>query len=80
MIRATSTTTAATGSLPADTVTLAHDDRYRRRMAMSADGGLAFLLDLPRATALRDGDLLVLEDGRTVRVAAADEPVGPESD
>lgn len=57
----------------ADTVVLDFDARHRRRVAMSAEAGLSFLLDLPRAIALRDGDGLVLADGRVVRVRAAPE-------
>jgi urease accessory protein len=59
----------------ADTVVLDREDRHRRRMAMTGEGGLAFLLDLADATVLQDGDGLVLEDGRIVRVRAADEDV-----
>ena len=39
------------------------------------DGGEAILLDLDRATLLRDGDGLRLDDGGWVRVAAAPEDV-----
>jgi urease accessory protein len=60
---------------PADTVVLDFDDRHRRRMAMTGTRGLAFLLDLENATALRGGDALVLEDGRLVEVVAAPEPL-----
>ncbi|RED13321.1 urease accessory protein UreE [Pontivivens insulae] len=60
---------------PADTITLAYDDRFRRRMAMTGDGGTAFLLDLPDAQELRAGDSLVLDDGRLIRIVAADEPL-----
>lgn len=59
----------------ADTVTLDYDGRYRRRIALTGDGGLAFLLDLPEAAELREGDGLRLEDGRIVAVRAAAEPV-----
>ncbi|CCE07644.1 Urease accessory protein UreE [Bradyrhizobium sp. STM 3843] len=59
----------------ADTVVLDFDDRHRRRMAMSGTRGLAFLLDLEHAIALRGGDALVLEDGRLVEVVAAAEPL-----
>ena len=38
---------------PADTVVLDFDDRHRRRMAMTGTRGLAFLLDLENAIALR---------------------------
>lgn len=40
---------------------------------MTAEGGLAFLLDLSRPMALDHGDALALEDGRLVLVRAADE-------
>jgi urease accessory protein len=60
---------------PADTVVLDFDDRYRRRMAMTGVGGLAFLLDLEEAAMLRGGDGLSLEDGRIVEVVAAPEPL-----
>ena len=54
---------------------LAYDDRHRRRFAMQGEGGLTFLLDLPEATILRNGDGLVLEDGRIVEVRARPEPL-----
>jgi len=60
---------------PADTVVLDFDDRYRRRVAMTGVGGLAFLLDLAEAAMLRGGDGLSLEDGRIVEVVAAPEPL-----
>jgi urease accessory protein len=59
----------------ADTVVLDFDDRHRRRMAMTGTRGLAFLLDLENAVALRGGDALVLEDGRLIEVVAAPEPL-----
>jgi urease accessory protein len=62
-------------SAVADTVQLDREDRHRRRMAMRGEGGLAFVLDLAEATVLEDGDGLVLEDGRIVRVRAAEEDV-----
>ena len=54
-----------------DTLTLDHDDRNRRRLALKGDGGLDILLDLDKATALGDGDAVKLEDGRLVLVKAA---------
>ena len=59
----------------ADTVVLDFDDRHRRRLAMTGTRGLAFLLDLEQAVALRGGDALVLDDGRLVEVVAAAEPL-----
>jgi urease accessory protein len=59
----------------AATITLAREDRHRRRVAMTADDGTAFLLDLAEATYLPNGAGLLLEDGGVVRVRAADEPL-----
>ena len=74
MIRAISVYPAGLWSKAAsDTVVLDFDARHRRRVAMSAKGGTAFLLDLPGAVALRHGDGLMLEDGRIVSVEAAPE-------
>lgn len=58
-----------------DTVVLDFDLRHRRRIAMKSEKGLEFLLDLAETTALRDGDGIVLNDGRIVEVRAADEPL-----
>lgn len=71
MIKATSI--IHSDETPADTVTLDYDNRFRRRIVMTGDNGLNFLLDLPKATELRDGNDLSLEDGRHVRVIAAKE-------
>jgi urease accessory protein len=60
---------------PADAVVLDYDQRHRRRMAMTAKAGTEFLLDLPHALPLRDGDGLELDDGRVVAVKAAPEPL-----
>ena len=58
-----------------DRVVLDADERHRRRVVLTGERGITFLLDLPRATALRDGDGLVLEDGAIVRVAGKPEPL-----
>ena len=58
-----------------DVVTLAYLDRHRRRIRFVGDSGVAFLLDLPRAHHLADGDGLELDSGGYVRVRAAAEPV-----
>ena len=54
-------------------VTLAYDDRHRRRIRLTTDQGWEFLLDLAEATVLGDGDGLRLNDGGWLRVRAADE-------
>lgn len=58
-----------------DRVVLDAEERYRRRIAFAGECGTKFLLDLPRATALRHGDGLVLDDGAIVAVAAKPEPL-----
>jgi urease accessory protein len=58
-----------------DTVTLAYVDRHRRRIRLVADSGEAYLLDLPRAHHIAQGDGLELEGGDFIRVRAAAEPV-----
>jgi len=60
---------------PADTITLGETDRHRRRIRLTSDGGIAFMLDLPRAQLLRHGDGLVLGDGRVIEVHAVPEPL-----
>ena len=56
-----------------DAITLGFDDRFRRRIRLTGDGGLDFLLDLPDAVVLHHGDGLRLEDGGIVEVRAAEE-------
>lgn len=58
-----------------DRVTLAFVDRHRRRLRLVADSGTPFLLDLPRAQHLADGDGLELDNGGYVRVCASPERV-----
>jgi urease accessory protein len=58
-----------------DTVTLAYLDRHRRRTRLVADSGDAFMLDLPRAHHLAEGDGLELAGGGYIRVRAAPERV-----
>ena len=75
MLRAS--TLLKTGQWPADAaadrITLDYDERHRRRFRFVSAGGIEFLLDLPRATVMQDGDGLQLEDGRVVLVQAAPE-------
>ena len=58
-----------------DSVTLDHEGRQRRRVSLTGEGGLDFLLDLEKPVALNDGDALKLEDERLVRVVAAPQPL-----
>lgn len=57
------------------TVILVYHDRHRRRVRMTDDGGADFLLALPQAAVLKDGDGLVLEGGGVIQVRAASEAV-----
>lgn len=75
--RATTILSAGTWDVTSanDAVTVDFDDRHRRRRRYVGHGGAAFLLDLPEATVLRDGDGLLLEDGAVIAVRAAPEPL-----
>jgi urease accessory protein len=57
----------------AGSLTLDFDERHRRRIRMTKDDGQDLLLDLPKAVAMADGDGLLLDDGRWVRIKAARE-------
>ncbi len=56
-------------------ITLAFDDRFRRRIKLTTDQGEDLLLDLEHAERLDEGDGLKLENGRFVEVRAAEEDV-----
>ena len=58
-----------------DSIMLDAHERHRRRIMLRAERGTKFLLDLPKATALHDGDGLVLDDGAMVRVVGRPEPL-----
>lgn len=72
MLRATSTSHHGDA---ADSITLDHEQRHRRRTKLVSDGGLEFLLDLPQAAHLQEGTRLLLDDGRRIAVRAASELV-----
>lgn len=57
----------------ADTVELDHAGRSALPSSLTAAGGLAFEVALPKAGSLEDGDALRLDDGRLVVVKAAAE-------
>ena len=71
------THTLPRGRWPADdalsAVVLDYDSRHRRRIRLTCEDGSDVLLDLEKATALRDGDGLRLEDGGWIAVRAAPE-------
>ncbi len=58
-----------------DLVMLDSSERHCRRVVLTGKRGLAFLLDLPHATMLHDGDGLVLDDGAIIRVTGKSEPL-----
>ncbi|MCK6449687.1 MAG: urease accessory protein UreE [Alphaproteobacteria bacterium] len=57
----------------AGSITLAFDDRFRRRIRLKTDQGEDLLLDLEHAERLEDGDGLKLERGGFLAVRAAEE-------
>lgn len=61
------------GKIILDTITLDRAARWRRRVALKTDRGEEVLLDLATATYLSDGDGLLLDDMRVVKVVAAAE-------
>ena len=63
------------GKKASDTITLDSTARHRRRTMLTSDNGISFLLDLPEARLLREGEGLRLEDGRVIEVRAAPEPL-----
>ena len=72
MFRVVSHSHVGNGS-PVETVVLAHDERHLRRKVLSLASGMQIMLDFPEPVSLSDGDFLILEDGRQVRVIAAEE-------
>ncbi|BBD35491.1 urease accessory protein UreE [Aminobacter sp. Y103A] len=75
MLRATKIIRAepTSGAQPFDVAVLAHDERHIRRRAIALSNGERVLVDLPDPVVLETGDLLLLEDGRTAGVVAAEE-------
>jgi urease accessory protein len=59
----------------ADRVVLDADDRQRRRIVLTTEGGMKVMLDFAEPMMLRDGDGLVLDDGSVVLVAGQAEPL-----
>lgn len=72
MLRATSHAHATTAE-PFGTLTLDSGDRHLRRKKLTTNQGDEIMVDLPEAVLFADGDVLVLEDGRTIEIIAAKE-------
>jgi urease accessory protein len=70
---------ARAGAWPAaeaeGSLTLGFEERHRRRIRLTTDGGEAVLLDLPTAAFLAEGDGLAFEEGGWLLVRAAAEDV-----
>ncbi|MDJ0607550.1 MAG: urease accessory protein UreE [Kiloniellales bacterium] len=58
---------------PLDSATLDYEERFRRRIVLTCDGGTRVLLDLADAQLLNDGDALVSEAGALIAVRAKPE-------
>jgi urease accessory protein len=58
-----------------DRVVLDYADRFLRRKRLATAAGAELFVDLPETVSLDDGDALVVEDGRLVRVTARPEPL-----
>jgi urease accessory protein len=54
----------------ADRVVLDAGDRHRRRIVLKSEHGMDLMLDLDEAVVLRDGDGIVLDDGKIVLVTS----------
>jgi urease accessory protein len=61
------------GDRPAGTIRLDHAARHLRRRLVTTDQGEEIMVDLPQPVLFADGDRLVLEDGRSVAIVAAEE-------
>jgi urease accessory protein len=62
-------------TLPDYILSLKAEERSRSRFLFQADDGQEIYLNLPRGTALKDGDWLESEDGKFVEIQAKPEPV-----
>ncbi len=56
-----------------DHVVLDYDLRHRRRIALTSEKGVGFLLDLPEVPDLRGDDAFVLDSGEVIGIKAAPE-------
>lgn len=63
------------GDAPLDRVVLDYNARFLRRKVLITENGTRLLVDLPHATSLEDGGVLITVTQREVLVVAAREPV-----
>jgi urease accessory protein len=63
----------ASDAEPFGTVVLDCSDRHLRRKLITNSEGDKVMVDLPEPVLFADGDVLVLEDGRTIEIIAAKE-------
>lgn len=61
------------GDDPAGTIRLDHAARHLRRKLVTTDQGEEIMVDLPEPVLFADGDRLVLDDGRSIAIVAAEE-------
>jgi len=61
------------GGEPAGTLRLDHAGRHLRRKLVTTDQGEKIMVDLPEPVLFADGDRLMLEDGRSIAIVAAEE-------
>ena len=72
---ASKTKIEARTSSPFGTAVLQHDERHLRRKTINLTNGNNVLVDFPEPVVLLAGDELVLDNGATVSIIAADEPL-----
>ena len=66
-------TRPAAGQASFGRVVLTHDERHLRRKRLTLLDGAEVMVDLPETVMLADGDVLVLEDGRSIEILSAPE-------
>ena len=60
---------------PEDRIVLGHEARIQPPATLTSEGGVTFTLGAPGGTPLKDGDGFVLSNGKTILIAAAEEPL-----
>ena len=58
-----------------DRLLLTYDDRFLRRKRLTCESGTSVMIDLPETVSLNHGDALLTDDGHTLAIVAAHEPV-----